>query len=265
MPEGDTIYRTAAVLAAALSGQRVTAAGARPHQGLAHVPDLDRVVGATIERVEARGKHLLIRFEAGWTLRTHLGLHGSWHRYRPGERWQRPTSQATVVLETGQAVAVCFTPAEVELLTDRQAERHAALHALGPDLLAREFPTDAAITRLRQRDGTALGEALLDQRAVAGLGNVYKSEVCFVEGISPWAPVAALDDAALERLLTTARRLLSANLRGGARVTTGSRARPLWVYGRRGRPCRHCGTPIAARRQGDAARMTYWCPHCQPG
>jgi endonuclease VIII len=265
MPEGDTIFRTAAVLDAALRGQRVSAARARAHARLSHPPELSRLVGATVTGVRPLGKHLLIGFDLGLVLRTHLGMHGSWHRYAPGEPWRRPATQATVVIETPGAVAVCFNPPEVELLTDAEAARHSTLGSLGPDLLARSIDTDLAIARLRKRNGVELGEALLDQRAVSGIGNVYKSEVCFVERVSPWFRVAAADDATLTRLLVTARRLLRANVRGGARVTTGARGTPLWVYGRRGRPCRRCGTRVEGRRQGSAARMTYWCPRCQPG
>jgi endonuclease VIII len=258
MPEGDTIFRTAAVLDAVLRGQTVTAARTQARPGLDRPPDLGRLVGARVSGVRARGKHLLIDVDGGLSLRTHLGMHGSWHRYAPGERWQRPERQATVVVETERAVAVCFRPSAVELLTHERA-----LDALGPDLLAKDFDTDGAVARLRARGGE-LGEALLDQRAVAGIGNVYKSEVCFVERLSPWWDVSELDDGMLRRLLGTARRLLAANVRGGARVTTGSRAGPLWVYGRRGRSCRHCATAIEGRRQGTQARMTYWCPRCQP-
>ena len=261
MPEGDTIFRTATVLRAALVGRVVTAARAQPRPGIRRVPDLSRLVGRRVERVEPRGKHLLIAFEGGATLRTHLRMRGSWHRYRPGETWRRPAAQASVVLETAASVAVCFNAPSVELLSEREVSRHRALTALGPDLLGAEFPADAAVARLRDRDGVALGEALLDQRAVAGIGNVYKSEVCFLEHLDPWAPVADVTDTALRHALETARRLMRANVRGGAR-----RTRPeggLWVYGRAGRPCRRCGTIVEVRRQGELARLTYWCSRCQ--
>jgi endonuclease-8 len=266
MPEGDTIFRTAEVLRAALSGRRITAARAQPQPGLRSVPDLSRLLGATVASVEARGKHLLIGFDNGLTLRTHLRMKGSWHRYRPGERWRLPQKRATAILETGESVAVAFDTPVAELLTDADLRRSRALTTLGPDLLSRSFDADEALRRLRDRDDEAIGNALLDQRAVAGIGNVYKSEVAFLEGIDPWASVAAFDDAVLLRALRTARRLLQANTRGGARVTTGSPAggQGLWVYGRAGRPCRRCGTRIEVARQGDLARLTYWCPRCQP-
>jgi endonuclease-8 len=268
MPEGDTIFRTAAVLRAALVGRRITAARAQPQPGLRSVPDLSRLVGASVASVEARGKHLLIGFDAGLTLRTHLRMKGSWHRYRPGEPWRRSPRSASVILETAESVAVAFDTPVAELLTDAGLLRSRALTTLGPDLLSRSFDADEALRRLRERDGEALGNALLDQRAVAGIGNVYKSEVAFLEGLDPWAPVAAFDEGQLLNALRTARRLLQANTRGGARVTTGSpiqgQGQGLWVYGRVGRPCRRCGTPIQAGRQGELARLTYWCTRCQP-
>ena len=265
MPEGDTIFRTAEVLRAALVERRITAARAQPRPGLRRVPDLSRLVGATVTRVEARGKHLLIGFDSGLTLRSHLRMSGSWHRYRPGETWRRPARQASAVLETAESVAVAFNTPVVELLTDADLRRSRALTTLGPDLLGAEFDTEEALRRLRERNGEQLGNALLDQRAVAGIGNVYKSEVAFLERLDPWAPVAAYEDGELTAALRTARRLLQANTRGGARITTGSGARGegLWVYGRAGRPCRRCGTLIQLRRQGDLARQTFWCPRCQ--
>jgi endonuclease-8 len=266
MPEGDTIFRTAEVLRAALVGRRITAARAQARPGLRRVPDLTRVIGATVVGVDSRGKHLLIGFDNGLTLRSHLRMTGSWHRYRPGERWRRPSFAASAILETPESVTVAFDTPVVELLTDADLRRSRPMTQLGPDLLARDVDADEAVRRLRARDGEQLGNALLDQRAVAGIGNVYKSEVCFLEGLDPWATVAATGDDELLAALRTARRLLQANTRGGARVTTGSavRGQGLWVYGRAGRPCRRCGTRIEVRRQGDLARLTYWCPRCQP-
>ena len=230
------------------------------------MPNLSRLIGATVTAVEARGKHLLIGFDNGLTLRSHLRMSGSWHRYRPGEPWHLPARQASAILETAEAVAIAFNTPVVELLTDADLRRSAPLTSLGPDLLGAEFEFDEALRRLHERGGEQLGNALLDQRAVAGIGNVYKSEVAFLEGLDPWAPVAAFENRELTAALRTARRLMQANLRGGARVTTGSSARGhgLWVYGRTGRPCRRCGTRIEHRRQGELARLTYWCPRCQP-
>jgi len=265
MPEGDTIFRTADVLRAALIGRRIIAARAQARPGLRSVPDLSRLVGALVASVDARRKHLLIGFDNGLTLRSHLRMTGSWHRYRPGEPWRRPIHQASAILETAESVAVAFNTPVVELLSDAQLHRSEALTTLGPDLLSRLFDADDALRRLRERDAEELGNALLDQRTVAGIGNVYKSEVAFLEGLDPWSVVGAFTDAQLRTVLATARRLLQANTRGGARVTTGSaiRGQALWVYGRAGRPCRKCGTLIQVHRQGDLARLTFWCPRCQ--
>jgi len=265
MPEGDTIFRTAAVLRAALRGRSVTAARAQPGPGLRRVPDLSPLVGTTVAAVEARGKHLLIGFDNGLTLRSHLRMRGSWHRYRPGERWRLPVSRATVVLETTESVAVAFDTPVVELLTDAGLRRSQPLRELGPDLLGPDFDAGEALRRLRERDAMELGNALLDQRAAAGIGNVVKSEVAFLERMDPWTSVGLYSDDELLAPLATARRVLRGNRGGGARNTTGSRNRgaALWVYGRAGRPCRRCGTIIRTGRQGELARTTYWCPRCQ--
>jgi endonuclease-8 len=269
MPEGDTLFRTATGLRPYLVGRAVTAASARQPG-----PQAGRLVGSTITAVEAQGKNLLIRFDNGLEVRTHLGMHGSWHRYRPGERWRRPAARARLVIEVEGSVAVCFDAPTVELFEQRAERLHGALARLGPDLLREPFDLDEAIRRLRDeaRAGMTIAEALLDQRALAGIGNVYKSEVLFIEQVSPFRRVGDLDDGTLARLVGTAKRLLRANafaVSGGAeRVTTGghrSAAGPLWVYRRTGRPCRRCGTPIRSATQGTALpRLTFWCPGCQP-
>ncbi len=268
MPEGDTLHRTAAGLRPHLVGRAVTAA-----RGHLPGPQIGRVIGATITSVEAIGKNLMIRFDNGLELRTHLRLNGSWHRYRRGERWRRPPGRARLVLETEDAVAVCFDCPTVELFEQRTEHLHPALGRLGPDLLAPDFDAPEAIRRLRDpsRADLTIAEALLDQRALAGIGNVYKSEVLWIERISPFRHMPAVDDATLERLVATSRRLLLANIdrrRSAERVTTdGQRVAagaPLWVYGRRARPCRRCGTPIQSSQQGsELPRTTYWCPRCQ--
>ena len=265
MPEGDTIFRTADVLRAALVGRRITSARAQARPGMRRVPDLSRLVGARVERVEPRGKHLLIGFSNGLTLRSHLRMSGSWHRYGPGEAWRRPERQASAVLETPDSVAVAFNTPVVELLTESGLRRSEPLRGLGPDLLSEDVDMAAALARLRDRNAVELANAILDQRAVAGIGNVIKNEVLFLERLDPWATVGQFSEDEIMATLQTARRFLQANTRGGRRVTTGS-ARPgasLWVYGRAGQPCRRCGTLIRVRRQGDLARLTYWCPRCQ--
>ncbi|HEX5148599.1 MAG TPA: DNA-formamidopyrimidine glycosylase family protein, partial [Candidatus Limnocylindrales bacterium] len=269
VPEGDTLFRTAAGLRPYLVGRTVTAARAG---GPGPVPQLGRIVGREIRAVDSLGKNLLIRFDNGLEIRTHLRMNGTWHRYRPGERWRRPPARARLVIEVPGVVAVCFDAPVVELLEQRAEAVHPALGGLGPDLLAPAFDRDDAVRRLREpaRASANVAEALLDQRALAGIGNVYKSETLWLERVSPFARVDELDDPTLARLVDTARRLLLANAsaaRGPERITTtGDRGAPgpLYVYRRTGRPCRRCGTPIVSARQGgDLPRTTYWCPSCQ--
>jgi endonuclease-8 len=270
MPEGDTLARTAAGLRPYLVRRVVTSSRTG---GPGPLPQVARLVGARIDAVDSVGKHLLIRFAGGLELRTHLGMHGSWHRYRPGERWRRPAARARLVLEVPGAVAVCFDAPTVDLFEQRAEALHPALGRLGPDLLDPAFDADEARRRLRasSRVELTIAEALLDQRALAGIGNVIKNETLFIEWVDPFAPAGDLDDATLERLVHTARRLLIANAapaHGPERVTTGRDRRavgPLWVYRRAGRPCRRCGTLIRSRRHGDLPRITFWCPRCQAG
>jgi endonuclease VIII len=271
VPEGDTLYRTAAGLRPHLVGRAVTAARAN---GPGAVPQAHRLVGRTIDAVDSVGKNLIIRFDGGLELRTHLRMNGSWHRYRPGEPWKRPAARARLVLEVPGAVAVCFDAPVVELFEARAEALHPSLGRLGPDLLGSAFDSAEAHRRLRDpaRANVEIAMALLDQRALAGIGNVYKNEVLWIERVSPFATVGDLDDATLDRLISTSRRLLVANAasgRGAERVTTGGdrgAPGPLYVYGRGGRPCRRCRTPIASTRQGsDLPRTTYWCPSCQGG
>lgn len=298
MPEGDTLARIATVLREVLAGRRVTAARGGPGGA-----SLERVIGDEVVAVRARGKHLLISFAGGLTLHTHLGLHGSWHRYRTGEPWRRAASRAVAVLEVPGAVCVCFDAPTVELIETRALAIHPRLSRLGPELLADGFDVGDALARLRapRLAGTTIGDALLDQRALAGLGNVYRSELCFMERLDPFTPVEAVGDAVLHRLVERGAILLAANSRGGTRVTTGPGAGgPLYVYGRTGRPCRRCGTlvrseistrvrahagalvaapdgamvgapdgarvgaPAGPRVTEGAPRRVYWCPRCQP-
>jgi endonuclease VIII len=260
MPEGDTIWRAARTLHRALAGQSLTgvrsAIGAVESAGLA---------GRTVEAVESRGKNLLVRFDDGRVLYTHMRMTGSWHIYRPGEAWQRPPRQARVVLETTKFVAVCFNAPVVEVLSAGALRRHPTLSRLGPDLLAEGFDPGEARRRLRESGADAIGKALLRQSALAGVGNLYKSETLFLCGVNPFVAVRELSDDELDRVVAKARALMSANLsrKGRSGRTLAGSDRP-WVYRRRGRPCRRCGTLIRMRRQGEDARSTYWCPNCQP-
>jgi endonuclease VIII len=259
MPEGDTLFRTAAGLRPYLVGRDVIAARA---QGPGPIPQVQRVVGRRIDAVEAHGKNLLIRFDGGLELRTHLRMQGSWHRYRPGERWRRPPGSARLVIEVPGAVAVCFDAPVVELFEQRTEGLHPSLSRLGPDLLAADFDADEAFRRLRmpERRDMSISAALLDQRALAGIGNIWRNETLFAERVDPLARVADLDDDTLRRLIATARRLLTTS----AGIAPG-RARTQ-VYRRAGRPCPRCGTVIRSDRlRGESPRTTYWCPSCQAG
>jgi len=246
LPEGDTIFRTAATLQKALAGKVVT----RYETMLPKIEGPLR--GRTIERVAAAGKNLIIDFSGDLHLRTHMRMNGEWHIYRPGERWQRPRRDMRVVIETADFVAVGFNVPVAELLTGRELQR--ALHEQGPDLLA-EFDAAEAVRRAREHGGETISEVLLNQRVAAGIGNIWKSESLFVRGINPFTPVKDLGDDALEQLFLAARALLKKSAAGH---------RSLNVYSRGGQPCRKCGTAIESRKQGLDARLTYWCPRCQP-
>ncbi len=260
MPEGDTLLRTARGLAPHLVGRTVSAARVRPGG-----PQVARIVGATITGVEAVGKNLLIRFDNGLEIRTHLKMTGSWHRYRPGEPWRRPAGRARLVIEVPGTVAVCFDAPVIELFESRAEALHPTLARLGPDLLAPGWGRDeAGEARRRLRDpgraSMTISAALLDQRVVAGIGNIWRNETLFHERIDPWAPVAELVDADLDRLLARAGALLRAS------VATRTGRSPMWVYGRAGRPCRTCGTLVrSAPSDIGIQRTTYWCPACQGG
>ena len=273
MPEGDTIYRAARTLHRALAGGVVE----RFESGF---PSLNRVhvdtplTGRTIESVAAAGKHLLMHFSGGLILRTHMRMNGSWHLYRPGEQWQRPRGAMRVLVGTRDFVAVGFDVPIAEFIAAARLARHTQLRQLGPDLLGETFDEEEALRRMREQGASPIADALVNQRVVAGIGNVYKSEVLFACRVAPSARTADLDEETLRRLLATARRLLRVNVSpgrppmttyGGLRRTTG-RDNPrdrLWVYGRAGKPCRRCGTPISLRKEGPSARLTYWCPKCQ--
>jgi len=273
MPEGDTIFRAARTLHRALAGKQVTAfESALPVLNRIH--EDSPVTGRTIERVNAAGKHLLMHFSGDLVLRTHMRMNGSWHIYRRGEKWQRPRRDMRIVIATTDFEAVGFSIPVAEFTSARTLGKHRELRKLGPDVLSEDFDAGTALGRLRERGATAIADALLNQRVLAGLGNVYKSEVLFMCRVNPFALVRDLDDAALASLVETGRRLLKANVTEGLalmttytgfRRTTG-RSDPKerqWVYGRARLPCRRCGTAIRVRKQGTDARLTYWCPGCQ--
>jgi endonuclease-8 len=271
MPEGDTIYRTATVLRRVLQGKRVTGFETTVTQVTAVIAR-QPVVGRVISEVTPRGKHLLISFrdpdagsEVDLVLHTHMRMTGSWHVYHEGTAWKKPARFARVVLRVEGAVAPCFSAPVVELLTAREAARHPALIHLGPDAIAEAFDADDVRGRLKARPGLAIGEGLLLQTAMAGVGNVFKSEILFLERVNPFARIGDLSDEILGRVIVQARRLLLLNRRSDfrqARAALDPDAR-VWVYRRSGRPCYNCGASIQVRRQGEEARSTYFCPQCQ--
>jgi endonuclease VIII len=263
VPEGDTVWNTARVLERGVVGQTIV-------RGEFRVPRLAGadVAGWRVEESASRGKHLLLRLTdrdgKPWTLHSHLRMDGSWRVFRAGERWRGgPAHLIRVVLRTGDAVAVGYHLHELDLVP---ADREGTLvDHLGPDLLGTDWDPDEAVTRLRQRPDRQIADALLDQRNLAGIGNLYKSETLFLRGISPWRPVGEVPD--LPRLVVLAQQLLAANKGRWHQATTGSmrRGEEHWVFERAGSPCRRCGTTIRRERQGDHERISYWCPNCQPG
>ena len=266
MPEGDTVLVAATRLHAALAGERLLASDLRvPRFATADL------AGQTVREVAARGKHLLLRTDAGVTLHSHLRMEGAWHLYRPGERWRGPDFQVRVVLRTAPWVAVGFRLGVCELLPT--AREHEVVGHLGPDVLGADWDAAEALRRLLADPDRAVGAALLDQRVMAGPGNVYKCEVCFLRGVDPWTPVGQVDDPA--GMVDLLKRLMEANRTSGRQITTGDTrpGRTHWVAGQGGKPCRRCGTAIrkadqqsGARRAGpDPERVTWWCPTCQPG
>jgi endonuclease VIII len=274
MPEGDTIFRSARALRQALAGHKIL----RFDTGYAHLAsanDQNPVAGRTVEQVEARGKWLLVYFSGDLILTTHMLMSGSWHIYRPGERWKRPRSHMRILLETDTMVAVAFDVPIARFHTARSLERFTAVTGLGPDVLGQSFAADEASQRLLSHGNEEIGDVLLNQRVMAGIGNVFKSEICFACQVNPFRKVATLEPKEIACLLDTARRFLAANVTEtardgivtytGLRRTTGSSnpAERLWVYRRAGEECRRCGTKILTRKQGVGARSTFWCPECQ--
>ncbi|HEY4085978.1 MAG TPA: DNA-formamidopyrimidine glycosylase family protein [Bryobacteraceae bacterium] len=266
MPEGDTIFRAARTLNRALGGKVVTRFETQLPQ-LARVEYDTPVTGRTIESVSAAGKWMRMYFSGDLILVTHMLMSGSWHIYRPGERWQRPAIQMRVVIGVEDFVAVAFQVPLAEFHTAATLLRHRSAQ-LGPDVLASEFDPAAAALQMKSRPDLEVGVALLRQHLIAGLGNVFKSEVCFASRVNPFRLVGSLSAEELNSLMENARRFMSANTIAtytGMRQTTG-RADPserLWVYKRRGEPCRVCGSAILAEKQGLDARTTFWCPNCQ--
>jgi endonuclease-8 len=266
MPEGDTIHRAATTLHRALAGKTVTRFES-VFPGLLRVHADAPVTGRRIEGVSAAGKHLLIRFAGDLVLRTHMRMNGSWHIYRPYERWRRRREDMRIVIGTDDFVAVAFTVPVAEFHSERSLARH--LGTLGPDLLGADLDAEEAVRRMRRRPHDPVGTVIIDQRVMAGAGNIFRCETLFACGVDPFTPVRSLSDAQLHAIVATARKLLArSTVEGRARHPLGARVGAagagLAVYGRAGAPCRACGTPIAYRKAGPMARSTYWCPRCQP-
>ncbi len=291
MPEGDTIFRAAATLRKALLNKTLLRFETSCPQA-ANRDTQEPLAGRIIQAIEPRGKHLLMVFRlpdqrclpdatqkfietssalnlslfpTDRVLHTHMRMNGSWHIYRPGEAWRKPVRQVVVTLYTADFVVPCFSAPVVELLTAGELARHPGLNSLGPDAMTPEFDEAEALRRIRRRPELEIGVALLDQKAIAGVGNVYKSEVLFIRRVSPFLRVAQLEDGVLSGLIEESHRLMRLNTdRGNRRTVFGLNERSrLWVYGRSGEPCRVCGETIRMKRQGLDARSTYYCSRCQ--
>jgi len=256
MPEGDTVHRAARRVGEALVGKQIVSIET-PHPRFARDHWPERLAGRRVRGVDAHGKHLFVRFEGELTLHSHLRMSGAWGVYRPGERWRRAPHRAWLVIRTPDHEVVEFDGPVLELMTESRTRFDRRLTALGPDLLADDFDERAFLRRLRQDDPTrGIGDALLDQRNVAGIGNAWKAEGCFLAGIDPWRPLSELADGEALELV----RVLRPLMRESARSNAPKHAR---VYGRSGLPCPRCGTRIRARGQGEDNRTSYWCPGCQ--
>jgi endonuclease-8 len=257
VPEGDTVYRSAKNLHASLAGTTLTRCDIR-------VPAFATVdlTGEAVHEVVSRGKHLLMRV-GEFTLHSHLKMEGSWHLYPTGSKWRRPAWTARAIVANDRVTAVGFDLGLFDVI--RTVDEDRAVGYLGPDLLGPDWDAEVAVANLGRDPERPVGLALLDQRNLAGLGNVYRCELCFLRGVLPTRPVATVSD--LPRMVALGKKLIEANKDRVERTTTGRlRGDTDWVYGREGRPCLRCGTPIASGELGDSPlqlRVTYWCPHCQ--
>jgi endonuclease VIII len=258
MPEGDTIHSAARRIGAALVGREIVEIETPQRR---HALDRwpQRLEGRAVRAVDAHGKHLFIRFEGELTLHSHLRMTGRWQIQPRGQRWRRSPRRAWLVIRTDEHEVVQFDGPVLELMTDSRTRFDQRLAALGPDLLAGEFDETEFLRRLRADDqARGIGDALLDQRTCAGVGNVWKAEGCFLARVDPWRRLAQASDEQALAIVRAVRPLMRFSVeRGGHRDT------PMWVFERAGLPCRVCDTPIRARGQGDDNRTTYWCPRCQ--
>lgn len=267
MPEGDTIVRVAQALRPYLLGQKLFEVKLREIAGA------DFFINHQVKAIRTLGKHMLIDVDSGYSLRVHLGMYGEWHRYRLRERWKRPAWDARIILQTKDLQFVCFHASQVEVFRTEDSIRHPVLSRLGPDLIAPNIYEDKILFRSREshRQNDHIGELLLDQEVACGIGNIYKNEILFLEGVHPWRKVKELSDLQIHALYQRGSELLKANCGPQERITTlgpeGAHARirgaRLWVYGREGQRCFRCSNLIQIDKQGDHARVTFWCEVCQ--
>jgi len=250
MAEGDTILRAARRLEPAIGGERVSVTTPNPRGRAAR---LERLDGRRLDAVDSHGKHLLLRFD-DLVLHSHMGMSGSWHTYRRGERWRKPRRSAWAALAAESQEAVQFGGPTLRLLAAEKVRSDPQLGRLGPDILTDEFDLEAAAAAFRAEPERTLGDALLDQHLVAGIGNIFKSEACFAARVDPWRRIGDLDEEELRAVLDVARGLMLDAVASGRQ--------PHAIYRRRG-PCPRCGGPVGSRGQGDANRITYWCRRCQ--
>jgi endonuclease-8 len=264
MPEGDSIHRAARRVGAALVGSEIRSIETpQPRHGHDRWPE--RLAGRDVLAVDAHGKHLFVRFDGDLTLHSHLRMGGSWGVYERGGRWHRAARRAWLVIRTEEHDVVQFDGPVLELMTEGRTRFDQRLAALGPDVLAETFDEAAFLRRLRGDDPTrGVGDALLDQRIVSGIGTVWKSEGCFLAGLSPWRRLSDVSDEEVLRVVAEIRPLMARSVEGNGRIVTYEGGRgSKWVFERSGLPCRRCGAAIQFRGQGDDNRNTFWCPECQ--
>lgn len=273
MPEGDTIHRLAVEIGKELENKRIRTARHRETGALGEFAHY------TVQKVRALGKHLILSIDSGWSVRTHLGMYGDVHRYKKGQRWKKPGTEAVFYIENVEGVEfVWFEPAQVELVPTKKLRTHPKLSRLGPDLLETEVEIDEILKRalstseIRGQTYT-IGELLLDQSVAAGIGNIYKNEVLFIEGINPGTPANTVDEEKMKNLYERAEILLKKNVQPGPRKTREGSGQNgeflmgepmLWVYGRAGHRCLRCGFRVKKVRQGTQKRLSFYCPVCQP-
>lgn len=270
MPEGDTIFVAARNLRKVLQSEVITSASACVDTGIRAAAwrglnGVAALAGRAVTSVRSHGKHLLMTFEGDRILHSHMGMTGSWHIYRPDDVWQKPPKFAAAQLRTNRWCVVCFSPKKIELVTAGDLKRDPYFRRLGPDLLQEAIPDGHYLARMRTQDRTTIGEAVMNQTVISGIGNVYKSEVLFCEHIHPEACVSRLSNQHLLAVRNTSVRLMKRNARNAPRQTRfAADSQRLWVYGRRDEPCFVCGEKIQMIRQGALGRSTYFCPSCQP-